>query len=147
MPVALGAHHVAVEALAVLEILGPREWVRIPNTRPLLPGALAWRGRAIGVLDLAPALRLPALEAPNTRGRNAVLRVDDDVVVITIDRVLEVRRASVDAIKPVHATRWLVERGVPCRGELELELERDLDTDVIPVLDLEAWASMHRSVR
>ncbi|KIG14211.1 hypothetical protein DB30_06960 [Enhygromyxa salina] len=141
MPVALGGHHVAVDALTVLEILGPREWVPIPHTPPLLRGALAWRGRAVGVFDLGPALRAPALEPPHTRSRNAVLRVGEDTLVMSVDRVLEVRAVESHAIKPVHATRWLVERGMPCRGELEF------DGDVIPVLNLEAWASLHRSGR
>ena len=141
MPVALGEHQLAVEALAVIEILGQREWVAIPNTPPLLRGALAWRGRAVGLFDVGPALDLSPLEAPDTRSRNAVLRVADDTVVMSVDRVLELRRVGVDAIRPVHATRWLVERGVPCQGETEL------DGVVIPILDLEAWASAHRSAR
>ena len=133
LPVALGEHHLAVEALAVIEILGPQQWVAIPNTPPLLPGALAWRGRAIGIFDLGPALDLPALAAPETRNRNAVLRVSDDTVAMSVDRVLEVRRVEASEIRPVHAASWVVESGLPCRGEI------DVEGGVLPLLDLDGW--------
>lgn len=141
LPVVIGEHHLAVETLTVLEILGPCEWVAIPNTSALLPGAVAWRGRAVGVFDPAPALNLLPLAAPATRSRNVVMRIGDETVVMSVDGVLEIRRVPAEAITPVHATRWVVEHGLPCRGEIEL------DGAVIPVLDLEAWASAHRSAR
>lgn len=138
MPMAIGEHHLAIEALAVLEILGRQQWVSIPNTPPLLPGALAWRGRALGVFDLGPALGVDALVVPNTRARNVVVRIADDTVAMSVDSVLEVRRVGVDALRPVHAASWLTESGIPCRGETEIEGE------LIAVLDLDAWARRMR---
>lgn len=141
MPMAIGDHRLAVEALVVLEILGPQEWVAIPNTPPMLPGALAWRGRAVGVLDLGPALDLPPLVAPATRSRNAILRIAEDNVAMSVDRVLEVFRVAADAITPVHAASWVTDSGLPCRGEIQLD---DL---VVPILDLDAWGLANRRGR
>jgi chemotaxis signal transduction protein len=134
MPVALGEHRLAIDALAVLEILGVQQWVAIPNTPPLLPGAIAWRGRAIGIFDLGPALELPALQIPNTRGRNVIVSAGDDTVALSVDRALEVCRVATTDLRPVHATSWVADSGLPCRAEFELEGQ------MIAVLDLEGWA-------
>lgn len=134
MPLALAEHRFAVEALDVAEILGAQRWVAIPNAPPLLPGALAWRGRALGVFDIGPALEQPALVVPHTRGRNVILRVGEDTIALSVDRVLEVRSLAREELHPVHATSWLVDHGVPCSGEFEL------DGQMIAVLDFEAWA-------
>jgi chemotaxis signal transduction protein len=134
MPMALGEHRLAIDALAVLEILGVQQWVAIPNTPPLLPGALAWRGRAIGVFDLGPALELPPLQVPNTRGRNVIVSVGDDTVAISVDRALEVCRVASKDIRPIHAMTWIADSGLPCRGEVEF------DGRMIAVLELESWA-------
>jgi chemotaxis signal transduction protein len=141
LPVVVAEHHLAVDALTVLEILGPREWVAIPNTPPMLRGAVAWRGRAVGLFDLGPIWALPPLAAPHTRARNVAVRVGDETIVMTVDGVLELREVEADAITPVHATRWIVERGLPCRGETAF------DGAVIPILDLEAWANAQRGPR
>jgi chemotaxis signal transduction protein len=134
MPMALGEHRLAVDALAVLEILGVQQWVAIPNTPPLLPGALAWRGRAIGVFDLGPALELPALRVPNTRSRNVIVSAGTDTLALSVDRALEVCRISNADIRPVHATSWVADSGLPCRSEFEYE------GLMIAVLELESWA-------
>lgn len=141
LPVVVGEQQFGVAALTVLEILGPREWVAIPNTTRLLCGALAWRGRGVGLIDLGPTLGLPPLAAPTTRSRNVVLQIGDETVVMSVDAVLEIRGVQDSAITPVHATRWVVDRGLPCRGETVF------DGSVIPILDLEAWANTHRSTR
>jgi chemotaxis signal transduction protein len=133
MPMALGEHRFAVDALAVLEILGVQQWVAIPNTPPLLPGALAWRGRAIGLFDLGPALELPALRVPDTRGRNVIVSAGDDTVALSVDRALEVCRVTHAELRPVHATSWVADSGLPCRGEFEFEGQ------MIAVLELENW--------
>lgn len=138
MPIALGEQRLAVDALSVLEILGSQRWVAIPHAPPLLPGALAWRGRALGVFDLGPALEQPALEVPHTRSRNAILKVADDTVAMSVDRVLEVRSMRRAEIRPMHATGWLADTGLPCIGEFEL------DGQMVGVLDLELWARRMR---
>lgn len=139
MPMALGEHRLAVDALAVLEILGVQQWVAIPNTPPLLPGALAWRGRAIGVFDLGPALELPALRVPNTRSRNVIVSAGNDTVALSVDRALEVCRVASGDLRPIHATSWVADSGLPCRSEFELQGQ------MIAVLDLESWAGKKSS--
>jgi chemotaxis signal transduction protein len=134
MPVALGEHRLAIDALSVLEILGVQQWVAIPNTPQLLPGAIAWRGRAIGIFDLGPALELPPLQIPNTRSRNVIVSAGDDTVALSVDRALEVCRVAPDDLRPVHATSWVSDSGLPCRAEFEL------DGQMVAVLDLEGWA-------
>jgi chemotaxis signal transduction protein len=133
MPIALGEHRLAVDAPAVLEILGVQQWVAFPSTASMLPGALAWRGRAIGVFDLGPSLDLPPLQVPNTRSRNVILSVGDDTVAISVDRALEVCRVARNEIRPVHATSWVADSGLPCRGEIEFEGQ------MIAVLELDGW--------
>lgn len=133
MPMALGEHRLAVDALAVLEILGVQQWVAIPNTPPLLPGALAWRGRAIGVFDLGPALELPALRVPNTRSRNVIISAGEDTVALSVDRALEVCRIPNTDIRPIHVTSWVADSGLPCHNEFEFQ------GHMIPVLDLQSW--------
>jgi chemotaxis signal transduction protein len=134
MPMALGEHQLAIDALAVLEILGVQQWVAIPNTPQLLHGALAWRGRAIGVFDLGPALELPPLRVPNTRSRNVIVSAGDDTVALSVDRALEVCRIANVDIRPVHATSWVADSGLLCRSEFEHQGQ------IIPVLDLHGWA-------
>lgn len=134
MPMALGPHRLAVDALAVLEILGVQQWVSIPNAPALLPGALAWRGRALGVFDLGPPLGLPPLQIPNTRSRNLIVSIGDDTVALSVDRALEVCRVGPGDIRPIHALSWIAEGGLPCRGEVEVEGQ------MIAVLELEDWA-------
>ena len=141
MPMMLGERQLAVEALSVLEILGPHQWVAIPNTPPFLPGAIAWRGRAIAVLDLGPALGLPPLRAPASRARNIVIQLRDDTLSLSVDRVLEVLRIDASEIRPIHAATWIADAGLPCKGEMVL------DEVVVPLLDLEAWAGGGRRKR
>ena len=131
LPIVLGAHHLGVDALTVVEILGPREWVALPNTPPLLRGAVAWRGRAVAFFDLGPALSQPPLAEPTTRVRNVVLRIGDETAVISVDSVLEIppgqrRRDHGRCTRPAG---W-PSVGCRCRGETEL------DGAMIPILGL-----------
>ena len=134
MPLTIGDYRLAVDALGVLEIHGRQEWVAIPNTPPLLPGALAWRGRALALLDLGPAFELDPLVVPNTRARNLVIGVADDTLALSVDRVLEVQRVEQGELAPVHAASWVADSGLPCRGEIVM------DEEVVAVLDLDSWA-------
>jgi len=128
LPIEIGGRLLAVDAAAVVEILGARAWIAIPRAPAAIPGALAWRGRALALLDLGPALGLPTLTGSETRTRNLVLRLRDDVVVLGADRVLEALRPSAP-IRPSHA----VELDLPRHGELQL------GDRLVSVLDLERW--------
>ncbi|MCA9697046.1 MAG: chemotaxis protein CheW [Myxococcales bacterium] len=127
LPFELGGHLLAIDAGIVTEVNGPREWVAIPRAPATIPGALAWRGRALAVIDLGIALQLEPLAAPRSRSRNLIVQLSDDTVVLTVDRVREARPAT--ALAPVHAA----ELGLPGLGELEIDGRMAL------VIDLEAW--------
>ncbi len=46
-------HWYAVDADYVEQILGAQPWMPVPGAPALFPGVMAWRGRAMAVLDLA----------------------------------------------------------------------------------------------
>jgi chemotaxis signal transduction protein len=54
LPLQLHGVWLAIEASHVQEIVSGRAWVALPGASAEVPGVLAWRGRAIGVLDLGP---------------------------------------------------------------------------------------------
>lgn len=127
LPFDLGDHLLAIDATVVLEVIGPREWVALPKAPASIPGALAWRGRALALIDLGPTLELGPVTAPHTRARNLVVGLSDDSVVLTVDRVREARAAT--ELDPVHA----LDLGLPAHGEFELDDRPAL------VIDLEQW--------
>jgi chemotaxis signal transduction protein len=133
LPIAVGDRLLAVDALCVVEILGLRSWVAIPRAPAAVPGAIAWRGRAIALLDLGPALGLPALGEPNTRNRNLVVRISDDTVALGADRVLETLRPS--EAPTLHPASEL---DLPRHGELVI------GDALVSVLDLERWVRSYR---
>lgn len=133
LPIEIGGRLLAVDALAVLEILGMRSWIAIPRAPAAIPGAVAWRGRALALLDLGSALGLGPLVGPDTRNRNLVIRVSDDVVVLGADRVLEAQRPS-EPLGFSHA----VELDLPRHGEFVL------DGTLVSVVDLERWVRAKR---
>ncbi len=130
LPLMLGNQILAVSALAVIEIVGTIAWVAIPSAPQSVPGALAWRGRALGLLDLGPALGLEPARPPTTRARNVILRAAADIVALSVDRVLELRTPTAE-LDPPHAAA--IE--LPCLGELVIQ------DRVVPVLDLDAWVN------
>jgi chemotaxis signal transduction protein len=132
LPFELGGRVLAIDALSVVEILGRREWLAIPRAPETMPGALAWRGRALVLLELGPLLGLAQREGTSTRERNLVIRLDDDFVVLGVDRVLEARRATL--IGHDHA----VELALPRLGEFEFE---DMP---VPVIDIDRWVRSKR---
>ena len=134
LPLVIGDRSLAVDALAVVEILGPQRWVAIPGAPPPIPGALPWRGRALAILDLGPELGQGALHRPETRNRNVVVRITDDTVILSVDRVLEVRSLGAAELQPVHAADLLL----PCLGEVVI------NDSVVAVVDLDRWVRSKR---
>ncbi|MFV8754020.1 chemotaxis protein CheW [Nannocystaceae bacterium ST9] len=132
LPIDVGERRLAIDARCVVEVLGARPWIAIPNAPTAIPGATAWRGRALALLELGVALGQPTITAPESRARNLVVRISDDLVVLGADRVLEARTSGPLAFS--HA--------------IEFELPRLGDTLVderlVPVLDLERWVRANR---
>jgi chemotaxis signal transduction protein len=106
IPAKIGTAWVVLEATYVREILGARSWVPIPHASPNVPGVLAWRGRAIAVLDLARLVESgeplrPGVERP----RNLVVEARGCTLAIPVDAVHEVRELDASDVHPSHVTR------------------------------------------
>ncbi len=124
LAVALGSRWVAVRAAHVREVLGRAAVVPIPGGREGLVGVMAWRGRAVAVLDLGPAVGEVGLA--DARGRTLVLEVGSDTIAVPVDRVREAR--APDASKPAHATRTSF-------SSVELEV----GGEVMPLFEPSEW--------
>ena len=70
----------AVDAAWVEQILGQKPWTPIPTLPPQWPGVMAFRGRAVAVLDLMPALSTAGREQ-EPRQRTVIARASDCTVV------------------------------------------------------------------
>jgi hypothetical protein len=85
---------------------------------------MAWRGRAVAVLDLGPAVGEVGLA--DARGRTLVLEVGSDTIAVPVDRVREAR--APDASRPAHATRTSF-------SSVELEV----GGEVMPLFEPSEW--------
>lgn len=126
VPVKIGPAWLVVEALHVQEVLGARPWVPIPHTSTNVPGVLAWRGRAVGVLDLA---RLTKAREPLRPGescpRTLIVEARGCTLAMPVDAVQEVRELEDAQLRRLHATQLR-----------HSSLEVELFGAVAPVLDI-----------
>ena len=128
MPVQLGEAWLAVPAEKVQEILGERPWVALPSASPELPGVLAWRGRALAVLDLGRASGVGEPLAEGTaRRRTMVVEEGACTLAVPIDGVREVHSVAEAQLRPPVATRMRFSAG-----------EVEIDGTPMPVLDVAA---------
>src|SRR4051812_16910587 len=74
----------AVAAAWVEQVLGPQSWTAIPTLPPQWPGVMAFRGKAVAVLELVPG-------AKERRPRTVIARVSDCTVAIPVHEVREVQ--------------------------------------------------------
>lgn len=116
-----------LESRLVREILGAEVWLPIPRAREELPGVLAWRGRAVPVVDLGPILGSPALAPRQSRARTLIVEHEGSFVALPVDEAREVRRVPEEAVRSTHAA--------PLRYA---HAEIDADGVVMPLLDLSA---------
>ena len=128
MPVQLASIWVAVAAVHVQEVIGPRPWVALPGAPPYLPGVIPWRGRAIAVLDLGALLAVAPPLAAMDAGREAsprtlIAQVDATVFAIPADHVREVH--ELEGVEANHATQVRL-----AHGQVEIAGQ------VMPVVDL-----------
>lgn len=116
----------ALDAIWVEQILGEQHWMRVPAAPRQWPGVMAFRGRAVAVLDLAAGLPTAApLRAAERRHRTLIARAHECAVAIPVDDVREVQAVEDVQVFSAHAT------GHPLARE-EVRLERD----VFALLDL-----------
>jgi chemotaxis signal transduction protein len=105
LPIQLGEIWLAVEAAAVEEILGMRDWIPIPGAIPTLPGVAAWRGRAVAVLDLGALEGIgDPLESGRVRRRTVLVEVGGNALAVPVDAVREVEVIEDEQLKPLHGS-------------------------------------------
>jgi chemotaxis signal transduction protein len=105
LPVQINGRWLVLEALSIQEILGERPWVPIPGAPTHVPGVLAWRGRAIAVLDLGAITEVAdPLKAGEPRPRAVVFQVGATTLAILVEAAREVREVASDRLRPPHAT-------------------------------------------
>lgn len=128
LPLKLDEVWVAVEARYVREILGPRPWVPIPGASDKLPGVLAWKGRAVAVVDLGALTGYCApLGLEGHRERTVMLEVGPVTFAVLANAVREVHTVSDQDVRTAHLARQKL-------GGQEVELFQV----PVPILDLDS---------
>jgi chemotaxis signal transduction protein len=69
-----------------------------------MPGVIAWRGRAIPVVDLAAPFGFARLRPGETRPRTLIATVAESIVAVPVDAAREVHAFSAAELKPVNVT-------------------------------------------
>lgn len=101
VPAKLGQAWVLFDAEIIREILGSEVWLPIPGARAEMPGVIAWRGRAIPVVDFAAPFGLERLETGAGRARTLIASVAESIVAVPVDAAREVHAFSAAELKPV----------------------------------------------
>ena len=103
LPVRIESEWLLIHAALIQEILGAQPWLSIPHTRRELPGVVAWRGRAIPLVDLGAIFGLSPLTSKLSRPRTLIGEVDRGLLAIPVDEAREVQEFSSDQIRTAHA--------------------------------------------
>ena len=104
VPARIGQAWVLLDAEIIREILGAEVWLPIPGARAEMPGVIAWRGRAIPVVDLAAPFGVERLSTGETRARTLIASVAESIVAVPVDAAREVHGFSTTQLKPVSVT-------------------------------------------
>jgi len=114
-----------VPASAVQEILGEQRWVPIAGAPSEMPGVIAWRGRAVAVVDLGPLSGGSAMAVGEPRRRTVIVNVEDATLALPVEGVREVQELPEEALRPAHLTRLR-----------HATMEVELDGVPMPLVDL-----------
>ena len=125
IPVRVEAEWLLLEAALVQEILGAQPWLSMPHARRELPGVVAWRGRAVPLVDLAAVFGTGSLAPQECRPRTLIAETERGFLAIPVDEVREVQSLSSGQIREAHAI-----------ARPFSPTEADLQGAVMPVLDL-----------
>jgi chemotaxis signal transduction protein len=125
VPAKIGQAWVLIDAEIVREILGAEAWLPIPGARAEMPGVIAWRGRAIPVVDLAAPFGFELLVAGAARARTLIAAVAESIVAVPVDAAREVHGFAAAQLKPVNITE------LPYAAA-----ETELFERILPVIDL-----------
>jgi chemotaxis signal transduction protein len=105
VPARIGPAWVLFDAEIIREILGSQPWLPIPGARAEMPGVIAWRGRAIPVVDLAAPFGSEKLAASGSRARTLIAATGDSIVAVPVDAAREVHALEDAVLQPVHLTQ------------------------------------------
>jgi chemotaxis signal transduction protein len=127
VPLQLRDVWLALPAQTVQEILGQRPWVVIAGAPSELPGVIAWRGRAIALLDLGALVGgARPLGTGESRRRTLIVQLDGATLAIPVDGVREVQQIPDDSVRRAQATR-----------QRFADHEVELDGIPLPLIDLD----------
>jgi chemotaxis signal transduction protein len=104
VPARIGQAWLLLDAEIIREVLGTEVWLPIPGARAEMPGVIAWRGRAIPVVDLAAPFGFQRLNTGETRARTLIAGVADSVVAVPVDAAREVHAFAAEDLRPVAVT-------------------------------------------
>ena len=90
-----------------------------------MPGVIAWRGRAIPVVDLAAPFGFERLTNGETRARTLIAAVAESIVAVPVDAAREVHAFDAGDLKPVSVT-----------SAPYAVAEAELFERILPVIDL-----------
>lgn len=102
MPVELDSSWLLVEASLVREVLGREQWLPIPRARAELPGVVAWRGRAVPLVDLGRVLGLESPQPAGARARTLIIDHERGVAAVPVDAAREVRAIDDERFREAH---------------------------------------------
>jgi chemotaxis signal transduction protein len=106
LPIAVASIWLGLEARVAIEIVGETSWVRVPTASDLVPGVVAFRGRAVALVDLGAALPdVPRLDPKAIRARTILAETPHGTVALAVDRVREVISVRTDEIRDARLTR------------------------------------------
>ncbi|MDF3065773.1 MAG: hypothetical protein K0R38_1374 [Polyangiaceae bacterium] len=105
VPARIAQAWVLLDAEHIREILGAEAWLPIPGARAEMPGVIAWRGRAIPVVDLAAPFGSERLGPGEQRARTLIASVADSIVAVPVDAAREVHTFAGSELKPVAITQ------------------------------------------
>lgn len=126
----LAGIYFGIPAIAVQEVLGYQPVIPVPLAPAALPGIINLRGQILPVLDLRERLQLSSSEARSLEEtRMAVVRTQDGLLTLLIDRVGEILDVDSECFEPPAET---LKRGV---REVTSHMCK-LDGQLLLVLDL-----------
>jgi chemotaxis signal transduction protein len=126
VPIRIRQTWLAIDALCVEQILGQSKWMRVPMTPRPWPGVMAWRGRAVAILDLGLFCEGGDVPWDGTATRHVIARACGCHVAIPVDEVRESRAVEEQTVRPSLVTRQRY-------SQREIELEGQ----ILAVFDLE----------
>lgn len=104
VPARIDQAWVLLDAEIIREILGAEPWLPIPGARAEMPGVIAWRGRAIPVVDLAAPFGFERLSSGKARPRTLIAEVADSIVAVPVEAAREVHAFTTNELGPCELT-------------------------------------------